>query len=144
MRILLASALLLAAGCASTTPDRPADIAQPEIRVSQAGPIFLSQGTTPISIDVVITNRANVPLVIREVDITSPDSAQYSIVRARRLVNETVAPGATHKVTVASTAVAQNLGAPVGEPLSIRAFVRFEANGKSFREIAVGQLSPLS
>jgi hypothetical protein len=29
------------------------------------------------------------------------------------------------------------LRTPVGEPLSIRAFVRFEANGKTFREIAI-------
>jgi hypothetical protein len=144
MRNILASALLFLAGCASTSADRPADIAQPEIRVRQAGPIFLSQGTTPVSIDVEITNRANAPLVIREVEIASPDSAQYSIARARRLINETVAPGETKKVTVTSTAVAENLGVPVGEPLSVRAFVRFEANGKSFREVAIGQLSPLS
>jgi hypothetical protein len=99
MRNLLASALLFALGCASTTPDRPANIAQPEIRVRQAGPIFLSQGTTPVSIDVEITNRADVPLVIREVEISSPDSGQHRS-SARRLVNETVAPGATHKVTL--------------------------------------------
>jgi len=144
MRNLLASALLFTLGCATTAPDRPANVAQPDIRVRQAGPIFLSQGTTPVSIDVEVTNRADVPLVIREVEVSSPDSAQYAIARARRLVNETVAPGETRKVTIASTAVAQNLRAPVGEPLSIRAFVRLEANGKTFREIAIGQLSPLS
>ena len=145
MRNFLVFALIFSLGCASTGGgDRPANIAQPQIRVQQAGPIFLSQGTAPVSIDVEVTNRADVPLVIREVEVSSPDSGQYAITRARRLVNETLAPGETRKVTLASTAVAQNLRTPVGEPLSIRAFVRFEANGQTFREVAIGQLSPLS
>jgi hypothetical protein len=143
MRNVIASALVVLAACA-TSSGRPAGIEQPEIRVSQAGPIYLSQGSTSISIDVQVTNRASVPLVLREVEVASPDSAQYAITRARRLVNETLAPGETKTVTVASTAYAQATGVPVGEPLSVRAFVRFEANGKVFREIATGQLSPLS
>ena len=144
MRTLLASALLFLAACASTSSDRPANIAQPEIRIRQAGPMFLSQGTTDVSIDVEVTNRADVALVLREVDISSPDSGQYVIHRARRLFNETIAPGETRKVSLSARATATNLRTPVGEPVSVRGFIRFEANGKPFREVVVAQFAPLS
>ena len=143
MRNIAASALIFLAACSSTRSDRPADIAQPAIQVRQAGPIFLSQGTTPVTIDVEVTNRANVPLTIREVEIGSSDSQQYSISPARRLVNETVAPNESRTVQLSTTAVARTTQA-VGQSLVIRAFVRLEANGKSFREVVIGQLSPLS
>ena len=143
MRHALAFTLLFAAACASTSPSRPADIAQPQLQVRQAGPIFLSQGSTTVTIDVDITNRANVPLTIREVEIGSSDSQQYSISPTRRLVNETVAPGETRTVSLSTSAVAR-AAQPVGQPLVIRAFVRFEGNGKVFREVVIGQLSPLS
>ncbi|HEX6096961.1 MAG TPA: hypothetical protein VF432_11605 [Thermoanaerobaculia bacterium] len=144
MRNVVASALLLLAGCSSTAPSRPANIAQPQIEVRQAGPMFLSQGSTPVSIDVQVTNRADVPLVLREVEISSPDSGQYAITPARRLFEETIAPGETRKVSLSTSAVARNMGAPVGEPVHLRAWVRFEANGKSFREVVITQFAPLS
>jgi hypothetical protein len=144
MRNVVASALLLIAACASTSPARPANIAQPQIRVGQAGPVFLTQGSTPLTIDVEVTNRANVPLVMREVEISSSDSGQqYGIAPARRLVNETIPPGETRKVSVATSAVAQN-ASRIGGSVQIRAFVRFEAEGKSFREVVLTELAPLS
>jgi hypothetical protein len=144
MRNVVASTLLLIAACASTSSDRPANIPQPQIRVGQAGPVFLSQGPTPITIDVEVTNRASVPLVIREVEISSSDSGQqYGVAPARRLVNETIPPGETRKVSVTSSAVAQNSGR-VGGSVQIRASVRFEAEGKSFRELVLTELAPLS
>jgi hypothetical protein len=144
MRNVLIAALLFTAACSSTNVSRPADIAQPEIRVRPAGPIFLSQGTSALTIDVEVTNRANVPLVIREVEVSSLGSEQYSIPPARKLYTETIAPGETRKVSLSATAVAQNSQIPVGQPLQVRTRLRFEANGRSFREVVMEQFSPLS
>lgn len=144
MRNVLIAALLFTAACASTDASRPADVAQPEIRVRPAGPIFLSQGTSSLTIDVEVTNRANVPLALREVEVSSLGSEQYSIPPARKLYTETIAPNETRKVSLSATAVAQDTRTPVGQPLQVRTRVRFEANGKTFREVVIEQFSPLS
>ena len=144
MRTALAAALLLTLACASTTTDRPANIAQPEIQIRQAGPIFFgSSSTTGLSIDVQVTNRANVPLVVREVEVASGGSTQFTIDRARKLFNETIPAGDTRTVGLVARAVARQTQAATVEPLIIRAFVRFEADGKTFREVVLGHFSAL-
>src|SRR5215218_4028822 len=139
MRNALLAALIFVAGCASTKTTRPANIAQPEIRVRPAGPVYLSQGSSPLTIEVEVTNRANVPLVLREVVIASLGAEQYSIPPARKLFNETIAAGETRTVSLSATAAAANARTLVGQPLQVRTEVRFEANGKSFREIVMDQ-----
>lgn len=144
MRKLLPYALLfVAAACASTSPDRPSDIAQPEIRLRPTGPVFLSQGTSPLTIEVQVRNLATVPITIREVDVSSPDRGQYSVGPARKLFEETVPPGETRTVALTAAITPQNTGSPVGEPVHVRGFVRFEANGRAFREVVIEQFSPL-
>jgi hypothetical protein len=145
MRNILASALLFAAACASTSQTRPADIAQPEISVRSAGPVYISQSSTPLTIEVTVTNKANVPLAIKEVEVSSLGAEQYQIPPASRLYqNETVAPGETRTVSLSARAVANDTRSRVGNPLQVRTFVRFEANGKTFREVVIEQFSPLS
>lgn len=145
MRTVIASALLFTLACASgSSSDRPASIAQPEISVRQAGPIFFgSSSTAGVSIDVQVTNRADVPLVVREVEVSSPGMTQYTIERGRKLFNVTVPPGETKTVGLVATAVARQTQTPTSEPLIVRAFVRLEAGGKSFREVVVDQFSAL-
>lgn len=144
-KAVLVSAFLLAAACASTNVSRPADIAQPEIQVRPAGPVFLTQSSSPLTIEVTVTNKANVPLAIREVEVSSLGSDQYEIPTARRIYpDEVVAPGETRTVSLSATAAARNSGTRVGQPLHVRTFVRFEANGKTFREVVIEQFAPLS
>lgn len=111
-----------------------------------AGPVFLTQSSSPLTIEVTVTNKANVPLAIREVEVSSLGSEQYEIPTARKLYpNEVVAPGETRMVSLSATAVSRTTGtSTVGNPLQVRTFVRFEANGKSFREVVIETFSPLS
>ena len=139
MRNLLLSALILAVGCASAA-DRPASVAQPQIVIRQAGPLFFgSLSTTSVSIDVQVTNRASVPLRLREVDVSSPGMTQYTLQRTTKLFNEVIPPGETRTVGLVATAIAQDTRSPMSEPLMVRAFLRFEAAGTSFREILTEQ-----
>ncbi|MGZ5442915.1 MAG: hypothetical protein ACXW5U_01760 [Thermoanaerobaculia bacterium] len=141
MRTILASVLLFAAGCASTATDRPADIAQPEIRVARAGPVFFgSSSTTSVSIDVHVTNRAAVPILLREVEISSQGASHYTIERIRKLFHETIPAGETRTVNLVATGVALQRGVTEGEPLPVRITLRLEANGKSFRETTLDRL----
>lgn len=143
-RTLLAPLLLLllpAAGCATApaAADRPADIARPEIVFAQQGSILFGSGTeAPVKIDMQVTNRANVPLIVREVDISSAGMAmiRYALQRTVRAFNETIAPGETRIVTIHAMAETADPNTPLGnEPLAVRAIVLFDAEGRRFKEI---------
>lgn len=139
-----ASALLVLAlaACGTASGNRPADIAKPEIRVQQANPLFFgSTSTAPLSLDVSITNRANVPLRVREIQLSSPGMVQYTIRNASRIFNETIQPGETKTLGLLTTAIARQARLEVSEPLAIRAFLRFEVNGKQFSQIVTEQFA---
>ena len=142
MRRLLAPLLLLAAACASASGDRPADIAKPDITVRQAGSIFFGSTTSaPVSLDVHITNNATVPLRVREIEVRSPGMMQYTLARESKTFNETIAPGQSRTLGLVATAYANNTSRQISEPLSVQAIVRFEANGRGFREIVLERLA---
>jgi len=131
--------LLVAAGCASAPPDqdRPADIARPEILFAQRGQILFGGGdTAPVKLDIQVRNRARVPLLVREVEVSSPQMITYGILRSVRAYNETIPPGETRTLEMIATAETSSTDRRAyDEPLSIRAMVRFEANGVRFREV---------
>ena len=131
--------LLLLAGCASAPKDepRPADIARPEILFRQRGQILFGGGeTAPVKLDIQVRNRANVPLLVREIEVSSPQMVTYGILRSVRAYNETVPAGETRMLEMIATAETSDTERRAyDEPLSVRALVRFEANGKRFREV---------
>jgi hypothetical protein len=140
-----AAALLLiltVVACATSSGNRPANIAQPEIRVQQTSSLFFgSTSTSPLSLDVAVTNRANVPLRVREIQLSSPGMVQYTIRPVSRQFNDTLQPGETKTLGLVTTAIARQARLQVSEPLAIRAFVRLEANGKQFAEIVTEQFA---
>jgi hypothetical protein len=126
--------VVMAVGCASAT--RPSNIAQPDVRAHVAGPVFFGSGTTaPVNVEVTVTNRANVPITVRSIRVTSPMMTEYALRPFNQMVNQSVAPGETKTFPIAATADASQAGLGVTEPLSLRADVGFEAAGKSFREV---------
>jgi hypothetical protein len=141
MRRLLLPLLLIAAACASTSGNRPADIAKPSIVIRQSGSFYFgSSPSAPISIDVTVTNNASVPLRVREIEVGSTGMMQYSVDRASKIFNETLQPGESRTMGLTSTARSRS-ARPSMEPLSVQAVVRFEANGRGFREIVTHQFA---
>jgi hypothetical protein len=137
-RSLLLSSVLLLVAC--TSAGRPASIAPPSIQLRQLGPIFFGSGrSAPATIEVEVTNHAAVPLRVREIDLSSPGMAQYTLLRTRRIFSETIPPGESRTLTIPATAVTDVARLSPSEPLSLRAIVTFEANGTRFREIAHDQ-----
>ena len=94
-----------------------------------------------MSLDVQITNRAKVPLRVREVDITSPGMSQYTLRRALKYFNETIPPGETRTLGLVAEVIASRARLQQSEPLSVRAIIAFEAEGKSFREVVLQQFA---
>ena len=127
---------LLALACGSTDSSRPSGIAAPEIDADLAGTVFFGSGNSaPANIDVTATNRANVPIVLRAVQIDTPGMATYGLIRTSRTVRETIAPGESKRVTVFATAVT-NVRTP-SEPLTIRVIADFESGKDRWREIVM-------
>jgi hypothetical protein len=142
MRRLSSLLLVLVAVACASSGDRPADIAKPDISVRQAGPIFFgSTGSTPVSIDVHITNNATVPVTVREIEIRSPGMMQYTLQRTSKLFHETIPAGTSRTLGLVATAYTNNPSRASGEPLAVQAVVRFEANGRGFREVVMEQFA---
>jgi hypothetical protein len=129
-------AILVLTACAAQST-RPSTIAQPEIHLKMPASIFFgSSSTAPASIEVEIKNTADVPIRLRDIELSSPGMTEYTIRPVRRTFNEVIEPGQTRTFPLFATAVS-NIGATTPtEPLSLRAFLSFEANGAKFREVA--------
>jgi hypothetical protein len=141
MQRLLACALLFALGCASAD-QRPPDVTPPLIRLIQPGDIFFgNEASTATTIDVEIQNRATVPITVREVAVSSFAMTDYRLIPTTRRVAVVIPPGETRTVGVVATLEAVNARSVSLEPLSVRAVVRMEANGRSFREVVMQRLT---
>jgi hypothetical protein len=133
---VVAVATLFTLGCGSTSSARPAGIAAPEVSSELMGTVFFGSGNTaPANIDVTVTNRATVPIVLRRVEVDSPGMATYAIRRTVRQYGETIAPGETKRVTVFATAIT-NVRNP-SEPLTLRTIADFEVGSNRWREIVM-------
>ncbi|MBV9496369.1 MAG: hypothetical protein JOZ54_19125 [Acidobacteria bacterium] len=129
---------LLTVACGSSTPDRPAGVAKPDIAVQMQGPsIFFGSGyTAPVALDIMVTNNASVPLRVRRVQIESPSMVEYTIRPFTRIYNEELGPGQSKTLSVVATAYTNISRLNPSEPLQLRAIVEFEGpNRTRFREI---------
>lgn len=144
MRHHLFLPLVLIAACGTAT-QRPASVAQPEIVIAQANPIFFGSGSSaPAPFDVAISNRANVPLRVIRLRVESSGMADYAIAPYERIYQEVIPPGETRMLSVLAMAYARAAGIrPSAEPIGLRIFVDFEAGGAKFREIVLQQLRPM-
>jgi hypothetical protein len=136
--LVAALAALLAFACASGGNSRPAGVAAPEVRAGINGTVFFGSGNTaPANVDVFVTNNANVPIVLRRVQVDSPGMATYTLIRSSRDFRQTIGPGATERVTVFSTAVTEVRNP--SEPLTIRVISDFELGKDRWREITMAR-----
>jgi hypothetical protein len=136
MRRWISVALLVGIACAGQKSARPANVPQPGLRVELTHDIFFGSGSTaPATIDVTVLNRAAVPIMLRRVELSSPGMAQYGIYATYRDFRETLQPG--QEKTVPIFATAQTTVRNPTEPLTIRALMEFEAEGKVWREMVI-------
>jgi hypothetical protein len=135
MRRWLFAAVLVAIAC-GTGSARPADVAEPQVRVELAHELFFGSGATaPATIDVTVLNRATTPIVLRRVQLSSPGMTTYAIFPITRDFRETIQPGEIKTVSVFATAQT-TVRRPV-EPLSLRAVIDFASGGKVWREMVI-------
>jgi hypothetical protein len=131
---LLILVVVFAQACSTAGNSRPPNIAAPAITPTLVGTVFFGSGSSaPANIDVTVTNRANVPIVLRRLEVDSPGMGTYALQRTSRQVRETIAAGETKSVTVFATAYT-SVRNP-SEPLTIRVIADFENGKDRWREI---------
>ena len=135
MRRIVPFLLLLTLACATASSSRPATLPQPDIDSRLVTPIYFGAGIeAPATIEVSVRNRAQVPIIVRRIEITAPNMRQYTFLPAARTFRETVPPGET-KLLIVSTRVTEPLRDTPDEPLSLRVVVELEAEGNTWREV---------
>ena len=134
-RVLTSLFLVLVLGCASSAR-RPAAIARPELDVRVVGGAYFGSGSTaPATVELDVQNAADVPIVVRRVEIDSPGMTQYRVVRTSRTVRETVPAGGS--TTIGVMVPVERRSSQLTEPLTLRAIVDFEAGDDRWREIVM-------
>ncbi len=135
MRARLLPLALLLAACASGGA-RPASIARPGIDIVVRDTLYMDRsGTGPLTVEVHVRNDGKQPVVVRRVRVQSWAMTEYAIVPAEKIVRETIAPGETRAIIIDATGYRKVSQRNLNEPLTLRALVDFEADGKAFREI---------
>jgi hypothetical protein len=128
--------LLVVISCGTGKSARPANVPQPGLRADLTHDIFFGSGATaPATIDVTVLNRAAIPIMLRRVEITSPGMTQFGLYSTYRDLRETLGPGQEKSFPIFATAWT-NVRNPT-EPLTIRAVIDFEAEGKVWREMVI-------
>ena len=128
--------LFLVIACGTAKSARPASVPQPGMRADLTHDIFFGSGSTaPATIDIAVENRAAIPIMLRRVEISSPGMAQFGLYSTYRDFRETLAPGEVKKIPIFATAWT-SVRNP-NEPLTIRAVLDFEAEGKVWREMVI-------
>ena len=142
-RMIGLSLVLLTLACASGNGSgRPDGVAEPTINIRQSSPIYFGSGTSaPVSLNVYVTNNANVPIRVRQVEIRSPGMSQFTLIQTSRLFGETIPPGESRTLSLMATAVRSQTRFRAEEPLSVVAVVRMEAKGQEFRKVVMEQFA---
>ena len=131
---LLAVACGSGSGGSNVSNKRPENIARPDISVDLASSIFWgSQESVPTTVDVTVTNRADQPISVRRVEVSSVNMTQYRLRTGVRDFRDTIAPGETKVLPVTTTA--DRFVTRPSEPLNLRAVLEIEAAGARWREI---------
>jgi hypothetical protein len=131
----LLSLTFLALSCASAhNAGRPSAIPQPEMNAELVNdPFFGSTLSAPVTLDVKVRNKGNVPITVRRIELDSPTMTEWGFPRQARDYREVIEPGIEKSITFFATARA--ITTQRNEPLSYRLQITFEAGESQWREI---------
>ena len=139
MKRALIVTLLVAAACASS--DNVVS-PPPEIEIVQVyGPANIpysrGQDSTMGEYAFRVTNKANIPITLRRIELSSIGGTTIALRREDRAFNRTVNPGSAEVVSLLARVffLSSSSGSPTNEPLTIRAVLYFESQNGSFRKI---------
>jgi hypothetical protein len=131
--------ILFAMACSSSGPPVSTSGGRAGIAVTLVTPVFFGSSTSaPANIEVLVENRAGVPIVVRNISLQSSGMLTWGIYPTQRMFNESINPGEAKAFPMFATAAARQARMTPNEPLTVRAVVQFEAGKERFQEIYTG------
>jgi hypothetical protein len=148
MRNLFAAAAIALAACSSSSPatSRPAvQIPQPDFELRQmAGPAEQNypEGNIEVKFQLDIGNRADVPITLSRVQLTTvnPPGGAYSITRRDYYMKNTINPHTAASIDLWAKAYTQGQSRRTNEPVTIRGTLFFESPAGNLRHVFVKEL----
>jgi hypothetical protein len=131
--------LILAVACGTSTPISTSG-GRAGVGVVLLAPVFFGSGTTaPANVEVLVENRAGLPITVRSIRVESSGMMSWGIYPSQRTFSETIAAGEAKAFPMFATAAARSSRMTPNEPLTVRAVVQFQAGKERFQEIYTGR-----
>jgi hypothetical protein len=146
MRKIFFSALIVVlAACASGDKTAKVDIPQPDIAVEQLSstPAVAEHvtGGVPIYLGVAVTNRANVPITLKRLNIQSMGSGGYNVPSQSRPINKVIPPEGTDQEQFWVSGYADPSVAGVNGAVALRVIAQFDSPKGAFETATVHQVT---
>jgi hypothetical protein len=145
--LALLAALLLASCGAMQSTNANGKVADPEVLIEQTSRMpsaaEYSQGGMPVSFRMRVTNRANVPITLKRVDLQSVgETGGFQIPSTSKPFALTIAAGGDDAVEfwVAANNVGMNVTGS-NEPVTVRVMTIFDSSLGSLQTVTVQQVS---
>jgi len=143
-KFVVLTAVLILAACASSTNNAKVDIPQPEIVVEQLSstPAVAEHvtGGVPVNFGIAVTNRADIPVTLKRINISSLGSGGYNVPNNSRPFDKVIQPGATEEVSFWAGANADPSVAGVNGAVALRVIAQFDSAKGAFETSTVHQV----
>ena len=142
-KLVVLTAVLILAACASSN-NAKVDIPQPEIEVQQLSstpPVAEHvTGGVPVNFGIALTNRADVPITLKRINISSLGTGGYNVPNNSRPFDKVIQPGTTEQVSFWAGANADPSVAGVNGAVALRVIAQFESPKGAFETSTVHQV----
>jgi len=143
-KILFSTLIVVLAACASSN-NAKVDIPQPDITVDQLSstPAVAEHvtGGVPIYLGMAVTNRADVPITLKRVNIQSMGSGGYNVPSQSRPINKVIPPEGTDQEQFWVSAYADPSVAGVNGAVALRVIAQFDSPKGAFETATVHQVT---
>jgi uncharacterized lipoprotein YajG len=146
MRKIFFSALVVVlAACASSNKTAKVDIPQPEITVDQLSntPAVAEHvtGGVPIYLGMSVTNRADIPITLKRVNIQSMGSGGYNVPAQSHPIDKVITPEGTDQEQFWVSSFATQSVAGVNGAVALRVIAQFDSPKGAFETVTVHQVT---
>jgi hypothetical protein len=145
MRKISFSALIVVLAACASNKTAKVDIPQPDIVVEQLSstPAVAEHvtGGVPIYLGIAVTNRADVPITLKRVNIQSMGSGGYNVPSTSRPINKVIPPEGTVQEQFWVAGYADPSVAGVNGAVALRVIAQFDSPKGAFETATVHQVT---
>jgi len=142
-KMILPAVMVVLAACASSN-NAKVDIPQPDVEVQQlsSAPVVAQHVTGGISINlgVAVTNRADIPITLKRVNVQSVGTGGYNVPPNSRPFDKVIQPGSTEQVAFWVGGNADPSVAGVNGAVALRVITQFDSPKGAFETSTVHQV----